>query len=649
MLTTGITPGLPVAATMDLQYRLPPPQQLLFTPTILISVVVLVAAIIIMVYLSRRARIKARQEARREALKMVERILLKRGGNHDDADRMLYIFRSHPKLDPSSMIMVHDQFRESIVPLLQENFDEKFAERMEKLYFPPPKDTRHALSGQTKDVKAMVEDQKSTSSGQTAAAILDLMDATLKPGVLSRLAFDGVEGGYECLIMGHDLHSINVTLPAHNDKLVASIRPGQRIEGTLESGPSLMAFTSEVIQAVAGTMPYLRMAPWSSAWEIRKRDSMRLPISLEIDFQHISTAAADSIKMSSLHKEIGTLRPGMLMDVSLGGCCIETPSDAVFHVGDMVRFAKSLVSGNPPATLLGAVVNIDSIDPEQNEGSIQRLHIQFLVIDDVSQRILVRTLRQLQDVAERSEWMQAQQLLQKMRRARIQNIGSPAAAGLRRGDTDVLGTGTTAKKPRSTTNVNPPTRGIPKVGARPSTRRLPGVKQTATRAPAKPSDSSRTTPPAAGTVKQTRAPAPTAPTASPATGATPRPPESVRNAPTANPSRQTTRAPAHPGAPSAAPARPSDSSRTAPAAGSVRQTRAPVRPNAPTPGTPTRQVDSSRTAPAHPAGQPTRPLQRPDSSRTAPPNQATPAQPDKPADSARRRPPPPAQPPGAGR
>ncbi|MCD8139341.1 MAG: PilZ domain-containing protein, partial [Planctomycetaceae bacterium] len=500
MPTTGITPGLPVAATMDLQYRLPPPQQLLFTPTIAISVVVLILAIIVMVYLSRRARIKARQEARREALKMVERILLKRGGTHDDADRMLYIFRTHPKLDPSSMIMVHEQFRESIVPLLQEIFDEKFAERMDKLYFPPPKDTRHALSGQTKDVKALVEEQKTASAGQTAA-ILDLMDATLKPGVLTRLAFDGVEGGYECLVMGHDLHSINVTLPAHNDKLVASLKPGQRIEGTLESGPSLMAFTSEVLQAVAGTMPYLRMTPWKSAWEIRKRDSMRLPISLEIDFQHISTAAADSIKVSSLHKEIGTLRPGMLMDVSLGGCCIETPSDAVFHVGDMVRFAKSLVSGNPPATLLGAVVNIDSIDPEQNEGSIQRLHIQFLVIDDVSQRILVRTLRQLQDEAERSEWMQAQQLLQKMRRNRIHNIGSPAAAGLRRGDTDVLGTGTTAKKQRGTTNVTPPTRSIPKVGARPSTRRLLGVKQPPAQAPVRPADSARN--PAAAQTRQT--------------------------------------------------------------------------------------------------------------------------------------------------
>ncbi len=600
MLTPGITPGLPVAATMDLQYRLPPPQQLLFTPTILISVVVLILAIIVMVYLSRRARIKARQEARREALKMVERILLKRGGSHDDADRMLYIFRAHPKLDPSSMIMVHDQFRESIVPLLQENFDEKFAERMEKLYFPPTKDTRHALAGQTKDVKALVEEQKTASSGQTAAAILDLMDATLKPGVLTRLAFEGVEGGYECLVMGHDLHSINVTLPAHNDKLVASLRPGLRIEGTLESGPSLMAFTSEIVQAIAGTMPYLRMTPWKSAWEIRKRDSMRLPISLEIDFQHISTAAADSIKMSSLHKEIGTLRPGMLMDVSLGGCCIETPSDAVFHVGDMIRFAKSLVTGNPPATLLGAVVNIDSIDPEQNEGSIQRLHVQFLVIDDVSQRILVRTLRQLQDVAERSEWMQAQQLLQKMRRARIQNIGSPAAAGLRRGDTDALGSGGTTKgKARSTTSAKPGTRGIPKVGARPSTRRLPGVKQQPATRAGSASESARSTAPATPSAKSTRAPA--APTAPAAT-------------------RQTTRAPSHPGAPSA---------------GTTLRTPDSVRGTAP--AAPARQTTR---APARPAGQPTRAPERPASARIEPPKPAAPNA----SESARRRPPPPAPP-----
>ena len=482
MSDAGISSSIPVAATMDLQYRLPPPQQLLFTPTIAVSVILLVIVLIVVLFLGRRARVKARKEARKEALKMVERIVLKRGGNPDDVDRMLFIFHSHPAFDPAAMVMLKSKFHDDLRPLLDSSFDAAFGERMEKLFFPPPKDTRRALSAQTRDVRKLVEEQKSANSGQTAAAIIDLMDATLKPGAVTRLAFEGIEGGYECIVMGHDMQAINVTLPANNDKLVASLRPGMRIEGTLESGPSLMAFASSVIQAVAGSMPYCRITPWKAAWEVRKRDAIRLPIVLEIDFQHISTAASESINMSNLEREIGTIRPGRLIDVSLGGCCIETPSSGVFRVGDMLRFSKSLVTGNPPATLLGALVNVDDIDPTQNEGSIQRLHVQFLVIDDVSQRILVRTLRQLQDVQDRDEWMQAQQLLQKMRRNKIKNIGSPAATGLRsRPGTTSISTGPSGRP--DTRNIpkgpgKPSTRSVPKVQGRPpSTRSVPRVQE----------------------------------------------------------------------------------------------------------------------------------------------------------------------------
>lgn len=419
---------LPLAATMDLQYRLPPFQQVFFTPTIVISLILFAIAVIAVVYLSHRSRVKANIEARKEALKTAERILFKRGGDADDAQRVLFAFQQHPEIDPAAMIMLHDRFQAEFRPLLNKDFGVDFGERMEKIYFPPPKDTRAALAA-ARDVKEAVEETKAASAGQTAAAILDLMDATLKPGVVARLVFDGVEGGYECLIMGHDMQTVNVTLPAHSNQLVAALHPGTRVEGTLESGPSLIAFSASVVQAVAGSMPYCRITAWTNAWEVRTRDAVRLPISLDVDFQHISTFASGSIKMSNLNKEIGSLRPGRLMDVSLGGCCLETPSEAEFRVGDMIRFSKSLTPGNPPATLLGAVVNIDRIDPEENEGSRQRLHAQFLVIDDVSQRILVRAIRQLQDAVDREEWMQAQQLLQKMRRNRIQNIGSPASAG----------------------------------------------------------------------------------------------------------------------------------------------------------------------------------------------------------------------------
>ncbi len=419
---------LPLGVSADLMYNLPPPQVVLFTPTIVASLIVLAVAILFVVYLAFRARAKARREGRLEALRMVERIVLKRGGTQEDADRMLHLLKLHPSLDPAVIVMMRETFHDEVRPLLDVTFEPGFGERMETIYFPPPRDTRRALSAQAKNVAAAVEDQKAAAAAQVSAAIMDLMDATLRPGVATRLAFEGLEGGYECIIMGHDARGINVTLPAHNDHLVSSLRQGMRIEGTLESGPSLLAFTSIVLQAVAGSLPYCRIAPWKTAWEVRKRESVRLPISLDIDFQHISTAAAASIQMSSLDKEIGALRPGKLVDISLGGCAVETLSSALFHEGDMLRFSKSLVAGNPPATLLGAIVKIDAINPEENDGCTQRLHVQFLVIDDVSQRILVRTLRQLQDVADRDEWMKAQRLMQQMRRSNIENIGSPAGS-----------------------------------------------------------------------------------------------------------------------------------------------------------------------------------------------------------------------------
>ncbi len=426
----------PLPVAFDLQGRLPPFQQILLNPTIIASLVLLGLALVAVLILSVRARARAGKEARKEALRMLEKILLKRGGLPDDVDRMHLVFHTHPALNPGLLIMMRDKFRDELRPLLEATFDRKFGERMEKIFFPPPKDTRRALAAQDKDVQAVVEEQKTAGAGQREAAVMDLMDATLKPGTIVRLVFDGVNGGYECIVMGHDMQSVNVTLPANNDRLVEALKPGLKVEGTLESGPSLMAFTSAIVQAVAGSMPYCRLAPWKAAWEVRKRDSVRFPMSMDIDFQHISTAAAQSIRMSSLEKEIGTIRPGKLVNISLGGCCVDTPSDAEFNVGDMIRFSRSLGVGNPPATLLGALVKVNGINPAENEGSAQRLHVQFLVIDDVSQRLLVRTLRQLQDVVDKDEWMRAQNLMQKMRRNHVQSIGSPSGGGFgaRRGE-----------------------------------------------------------------------------------------------------------------------------------------------------------------------------------------------------------------------
>ncbi len=451
----------PAAAAAEI--HLPAPQQLIYTPTILVSVILLIIALVVVVYMSRRAHVRGRQEARRSALRTMEKVITRRGGSPDDVDRMFSIFSSHPGCDPAAMIMLKDRFHDELLPLIEKAFDKAFGERMEKLFFPPFKETRHALAIQNQEDEKLVEELKSATAAKTAEAISNLMDAVLRPGVITRLCFEGLEGGHECMIMGYDRSAINVTLPSHSDKFIAALQSGMGIDGTLEHGPSLIGFTASVIQAIAGSMPYCRITPWASAWEIRKRASVRLPAVLDIDFQHISTASEDSINMSNLEKEIGTLRPGRLVDLSHGGCCIETPSSGAFHTGDMIRFSRMLAPGDPPATFLGAIVNIDTLDPDQNTGSLQRLHVQFLIIDDVSQRILVRALRQLQNERERDEWIKAQQLLQKIRKHNIENIGSPVPMVV------------SPRRSGSTTSVSG------KMSARTSARSAPGQSGTGQR------------------------------------------------------------------------------------------------------------------------------------------------------------------------
>jgi c-di-GMP-binding flagellar brake protein YcgR len=312
------------------------------------------------------------------------------------------------------------------------------------------------------------------------------MDATLRPGVVLRLNFAGAEGGYNCLVMGHDLKGISVTLPANNDRLLAILRSGIAIEGTVENGSTLLAFTSEVIQAVAGSMPYCRIAAWRTAWEVRKRHALRLPVSLEIDFQHIATGDTETIHMASINNRVGAIRPGRMVDISIGGCCIESPSSSKFDQGDIIRFSQSLMNGTPPATFLGSVVKIDPIDkPEEHDGVRQRLHIQFLLVDDVSQRLLLRAIKHIQEAADQDEWVQAQRLMQQMRRYNIPILGSPGGPiGIRSGK----GT-TTARKPptaikqrdstgrrsdsamlRLRQTVKPPTREVKKLPTREADR-----------------------------------------------------------------------------------------------------------------------------------------------------------------------------------
>ena len=269
-----------------------------------------------------------------------------------------------------------------------------------------------------------------------------------------------------------------MTLPANNDKLLDILRSGTAIEGTVENGSTLLAFTSEVIQAVAGSMPYCRIAAWRTAWEVRKRQALRLPVSLEFDFQHIATGGTETIHMASINNRVGAIRPGRMVDISIGGCCIESPSSSKFVHGDIIRFSQSLMNGMPPATFLGSIVKIDPIDkPEEHGGVRQRLHIQFLLVDDVSQRLLLRAIKHIQEVTDQDKWVQAQRLMQQMRRYNIPILGSPGGPiGVRSGkggtttrnsltaikQRDSTGRRSDSTRLRHRPTVRPPTRGVEK-------------------------------------------------------------------------------------------------------------------------------------------------------------------------------------------
>ena len=242
---------------------------------------------------------------------------------------------------------------------------------------------------------------------------------------------EGISGVYTCLAMNHNINCLNVTLPANSGPLLDIIKPGLLVEGIFESGPSLMAFNSTVQAVIGGSMPLAKLSIWQNAWEMRKRETIRLGISLDVEFQHISTTSSNTFKMSKLEKEVGTVRPGRLTDLSLGGGGLETAADYEFNVGDFVRFQIGLIPGHPAATLLGAIVNVREIDPAMNDGMTKHLGLQFLALDDVSQRLLARAMRQLQEVSTQAAWLQAQKLLEQMRRNNVHEVADVSQTATR--------------------------------------------------------------------------------------------------------------------------------------------------------------------------------------------------------------------------
>lgn len=415
--------AVPIAATMDLQYRLPPFQEIIYSPTIAISLALLAAAIVFLIVISYRSSRAARRLKRLEDMALAKSILLKRGGAEEDWAAVNDTLDDNPKIDPGQIAMVKDVFQARFRPLLAKRYGNDFAERLEMCFFPPPKDTKAIVK--PTDLKKLVDASKTESSNQ-AAAILDLMDATIKPGILMKITFEGVRGVYDCLAMNHNMQCLNVTLPADSaSRLAAELKPGTVAEGNFESGPSLIAFTAAVERVLSGQMPYCRLSSWRNAWEIRTRESVRLPVSIPIDFQHVSTSSSGNISMAALERGVENGRAGEILDISLGGCRIGTTAGDAFLPGDLVRFNVSLMRGQPPATLLGSIVDVDRAAEPAGSQPGRGLHVQFLALDDVSQRLLARAVRFHQEGTARDEWLRAQAMTQRIRQNRIDLDAEP--------------------------------------------------------------------------------------------------------------------------------------------------------------------------------------------------------------------------------
>ena len=242
--------------------------------------------------LSRETEKKESEAKRHESVKMIRNMILENGGSRDDSRKMEAVFSRYSYIDPGHVVADKRRFRNLLKPLIIRYHGHDFAQRMEQFCFPPAKKPappppdfglddfptsvfeacESGPSGAASAMSSTTLDMSSTAIYEDAdgkrSDMLELMDATLKPGLALQLSFAGLIRGCESQLIGHNRNGIWVKLPSGDIRLRNSIRHGIWVEGSFATNSSRLAFSSEVMEVTPGNPPVVRLDVWKDAWEL---------------------------------------------------------------------------------------------------------------------------------------------------------------------------------------------------------------------------------------------------------------------------------------------------------------------------------------------------------------------------------------------
>ncbi|MDR3211414.1 MAG: PilZ domain-containing protein [Planctomycetota bacterium] len=458
------------APPLALEY-LPSIQQIYFSPSIAITILLLVLCIVGAFLFNYYHSRKVKRANFQDNLVMARRALHKRGATDNDIEKALRTLKTLTEIDLSRALIMRSTFHDKVWSPLSQMHNQAFANHIQEILFPKGRSTIVGINradntspgtgtgtGTSESVTANAVNSNSEYSPvvsdtgfftKISSAELDLLGendtfsesqpaataattratakpspdpvapSQLEPGMSLRMNFSGINGSIVCHVIRHDKTGITITIPTDYPSLIQTLHPGTTANGIYESGTSLMAFVTEVTSVSTSSLPFVKLAVWKNVWEVRKRDSLRLRIDLQIHFQHVTTAGTNMIDMNELEKAIDFLHPGRLSDISLGGCSLETEENLGFAIGDLLRFRAQLITGQSPGTFLGSIVHVHSDKAENENKSLHNLGIQFISMSDISQRLLIQTIHRLQQSHENEVKQKAVELIEQLKTRKI--------------------------------------------------------------------------------------------------------------------------------------------------------------------------------------------------------------------------------------
>jgi len=282
-------------------------------------------------------------------------------------------FFANPDLDPESCVMDSALFARTLGPFWIEEFGQELHSVTSGLLF----------NRQNPVVDA--ERRKPPTGGKKAkepSAALPFVT----PGHAIRIVPTDGQEGFSDVILNTRADRIVVSMP-HTVRL----KPGQAVEVHLDIGLALCGLVGRVVEISQDPPPACQIGKFVEGWVIRRRQAIRLKMTRPIRFGCMPVSETPQVQsLTEINSRLAPTFAGELQDLSYGGCHITTAEDHDFRKGDLVRYSIELVADSPPASLYGAVVHT----VRRHGGAGVGLHIQFLVLDNGTQEVLARALRQ---------------------------------------------------------------------------------------------------------------------------------------------------------------------------------------------------------------------------------------------------------------